>query len=295
MAENFAQAFVTTAASTAGTDYVNAIVAMLSHASQTRWTVTNSSPGKALLTCVATGSQVVLHGAALQVAIGLAPDGGVTSWDTSPTASVWTGLRNITQNTADYTATLRQVHLAVYEDALGFFIQSNIAGWRLACLVGKVFEPLDESDVANLVGVDGMLLGNPTNVNFDNGQPGAWLRGGTGANWVAHASCMRYGNAFRPIWAFGNRFTDPVSTALARIGTTERLLPFLVHELVSGGQGGLAGSTKYLRQWRNYLPHLTRLASDDLASSQAWLGWQVHATTVSNNQVVLWAKTETTV
>lgn len=295
MAENFAQAFRTVAASTAGTAYVDSVVAMLSHASQTRWSVTSSVAGKALLTCAATGAQVVLHGAASQVQVGFAPDGGVTSWDTSPTASVWTGLRNITQNTANYSGTARTVYLASYEDAIAIFITSSIGGFSVAVLVGKVLEPLDLSDVAANVGVDAMFIGAPSTSQTTNVNPGNWLRASDSANWVAHAPCLRVGDVFRPLWCLGNRVVDVTSPILAQLGTVERLLPYLAHEMSGVAAGGQAGASKYLRQWRNNLPPFTRLASDDPTSQQAWLGYSVGSASAQINQVVLWNKTETLV
>lgn len=293
MAENFAQAFRTVAASTAGTAYVDSVVAMLSHASQTRWVVTSSVAGKALLTCIATGSQVVLHGAPAQVQVGFAPDGGVTSWDTSPTAPVWTGLRNITQNTSGYTGTTATMHLAAYEDALVFFIGSSIVGFRFACHVGKIIEPLDLSDVAAKVGVDALILGIPSNVSTDN--TGNWLRAATGATWVDHGSCFRIGNVFSPLWALGLRYVSADNVNLSRVGGVERMVPFIAQEQVAGTGYGILGATRYIRQWRNYLPHGTRLASDDPTSNQAWLGWQPNTLSINNNQVILWNKTEVAV
>ncbi len=97
---------------------------------------------------------------------------------------------------------------------------------------------------------------------------------------------MLPGFAFSPGTATPDRI-------LARIGTNERFLPYMMHLLVTAGLAQPVGATKYIRQWRSNLTHGVRLFSQTSGSNQAWFGYQFDATT--QNQLALWAKTETTV
>jgi hypothetical protein len=290
MAEQFAQVFKGDASAASGDAYVDWIAATLIAGS--RWFTDESVAGKALLENATTGAQIVLWGTAAltgnqgQVAIGFAPDGGVTDWDTAPTASVWSGMRNIMGSTSLITTADTRLALAVYEDALAIIIRRSTSYFRIA-MIGSIFTPLDDSDRALNIGVDGMLLGVPANQNSS----GNWIAGNNSPAFAGHCSVVRVKDEFVRL-ASTNRSIPP-SLLLDRASGVERFVPHLVHQLTSAGTiGSTLAATKYLRQWRALLPHETRLFSDTLGSEQAWTGWSAGGTTADNNQVILWAQTE---
>jgi hypothetical protein len=285
-----------------GPDYVAAIVACLASPSSTRWTVSESTAGKALLGCVATGAQIVLHssvgaGNQGQVQIGYAPTGGVTDYTATPptlsAGNAFTGLRNITSapNLVINFASSRLV-VAAYEDALLIAIEGTLDAWRVAALAGRVLTPLDDSDVARNIGTDAMFVGFPTSLTALSA--GNWLLGSSTAG---QGSCALVGASFVPLWAIGNRYLAS-DARLGRAGTVERLVPYLVHTLSGTTGGACLGATKYLRQWRANVPHNTRLFSDTAGSLQAWNGYAyvvTTTTTATQNQFALWGQTEVTV
>jgi hypothetical protein len=293
MAEQFAQVFKGNASAASGDAYVDWIAATLIAGS--RWFTDASVAGKALLENTATGAQIVLWGTAAltgnqgQVAIGFAPEGGVTDWDTAPTASVWSGMRNIMGSTSLITTADTRLALAAYEDALAIIIRRSTSYLRIA-MIGSIFTPLDDSDRALNIGVDGMLLGAPANQT----SAGNWIAGSNSAAFAGHCSVVRVKGEFVRL-ASTNRSIPP-SLLLDRASGVERFVPHLVHQLTSTGAiGSTLAATKYLRQWRALLPHETRLFSDTPGSEQAWAGWSSGGTTADNNQVILWAQTEVNV
>ena len=301
MSEQYAQVFRANAASAMGPDYVAAIVACLASPGQTRWTVPASTAGKALLECVATGAQIVLHssvgtGNQGQVQIGYAPTGGVTNYAATPpvldAGKAFTGLRNITGTTALITLASARLVVAVYDDALLIAIEGTLDAWRVAALAGSVLTPLDDSDVARNIGTDAMFVGFPTSLTALSA--GNWL---LGSSIAGQGSCALVGASFGPLWAIGNRYVAGAAQ-LNRAGTVERLVPYLVHTLSGTTGGACLGATKYLRQWRANVPHNTRLFSDTAGSLQAWNGYAYFTTTTTTatqNQFALWGKAETAV
>lgn len=292
MAEQFAQVLRLSAAPNNGASITDAIATAVNGYAVGRWQREDFVAGKALLKCVQTGAQVVLHGNATQLYVGLAPNGGVTDWDGTPSAPVWTGLRNITgANTSDLTTGSGKVIVVQYEDAIAIIIE-GVNRWLHGAMAGRVFNPGDESDRARNIGVDGLLCGVPSNVTSD----GNWLVGSIAPSRILAASVARAGNIFNPVAAFFNRFVPP-STQLNRVDSAERFLPYLAYQrLPSGVLGGFLGATKYLRQWRINLSHESRLFSVTSGSNQAWLGWSTSTTgtgAATHNQVILWSQTET--
>jgi hypothetical protein len=293
MAEQFAQVFNGNAASASGAAYVDWIAAALIDGD--RWFTDASSSGKALLQNAVTSAQIVLWGTAAatgsqgQVSIGFAPDGGVTDWDTAPTAAVWSGMRNITGSTSLITTAGTRLSLAVYDGALAIIVHRPTSYFRIA-MIGSIFTPLDESDRALNIGVDGMLLGAASNQT----SAGNWLTGSNIASLADHCSVVRVKGEFVRL-ASTNRLVPP-SLSLDRASGVERFVPYLVHQLTSTGTiGATLAATKYLRQWRAFLPHETRLFSDTTGSEQAWAGWSTGGIGADNNQVILWSKTEVNV
>lgn len=291
MAEQFAHVVKTLASAATGNAYVNAVVAALVASSATRWTVSESAPGKALLECAATGAELVLHGVAAQVQVGFAPDGGVTDWSGTPTAPVWTGMRNITGGASTMTNTTSTINIAQYEDAILIAIGSTVAGWRFAAMAGTCLEPVDESDVARKIGGDALMIGVPANTSNPSGN---WL---TTSSTIGIGSCVRAESVFVQLGANPTYIiSDPNSGAgrtLLRINGVERFVPYQMHIFLAPGLSQYIGATKYLRQWRGNAEHGTRLFSDTVGSQQAWHAIQYDATT--RNLFTLWAKTETTV
>ena len=301
MSEQFAQVFRATAATAMGPDYVAAIVACVASLGSTRWTVPAFTTGKALLECVATGAQIVLHsstgtGNQGQVQIGYAPTGGVTDYAATPpvldAGKAFTGLRNITGTASLITLASARLVVAAYEDALLIAIESTLDAWRVAALVGRVLTPLDDSDVARNIGTDAMFVGFPTSLTALSA--GNWLLGSSTAG---QGSCALVGALFAPLWAIGNRYLAGAAQ-LDRAGTIERFVPYLVHTLSGTTGGACLGATKYIRQWRAAPSHNSRLFSGTPLTQQAWLAYSYLATTTTTaaqNQFALWGQTETTV
>ena len=287
MAEQSATVWRTSAASNAGNDHVDKVADVIMSVGA-HWLWLASVPGKALLECIATGAQLVLHGTTAQIQVGYAPDGGVVDWDTTPSAPVWTGMRNITGNALSMGSQTARLDIAEYEDAILIGI-GRAEGWRYAAFAGAVFEPWDESDIAQNIGKDGLLVGIPSRIVSNPN----WLFGSTTANL---GSCVRTGDIFEPIIVQSASVASPGTTApdriLSRIGTAERFLPYYLNLLQAGGISQPFGIAKYVRQWRANVPHGTRLMSQTVGSEQAWLGYQYDAT--QQNQFVLWSKTEGT-
>lgn len=290
MAEQFAHVIRTTGAAPTGDAHVdavaNAIMGIGLH-----WLWQSSEPGKALLQCIATGAQLVLHGSSNQIQIGYAPDGGIIDWNGVPSAPVFTGMRNITGAAGAMSSITTQLSLAEYEDAILIAIGSTVAGWRYASLCGRAMEPMDASDITRAIGLDVMYIGIPSRTVASPN----WLVGSSTAN---TGSCVRVGNSFAPIIALSAMVVNPGANAtgdryIARIDNVERFLPYYMHILTGAGISQVVGQTKYIRQWRANVDHGTRLFSQTAGSEQAWHGHQFDATKI--NQFLLWAKTESTV
>lgn len=290
MAEQSAHVIRTTADAATGTAHVDAIANAIMGIGM-HWLWLDSAPGKALLECISTGAQLVLHGTASNIQVGYAPDGSIVDWSGTPTAAVFTGMRNITGAATNFAAGVTTtVDIAEYEDALLFAVGYNVAGWRYAAMAGRCIEPVDASDVTRDIGTDALLVGIPSAL----ATPGNWLSSVAGSTSVG--SCVRTGNSFEQmitltgfVWLAGTAAGDRV---LARIGNVERMVPYQMHVLTTAA-AQYVGATKYIRQWRANVAHGTRLFSDTAGSAQAWFGHQYDAT--NRNQFVLWAKTETTV
>jgi hypothetical protein len=292
LAEQSAQVIRTSAAANNGTSIVDAVAASVDAYVGGRWTLDESTAGKALFSCIATGAEIVLHGTANQLRVGFAPDGGVSDWAGTPTANLWTGMCNITGATNNIlTSGDGTVLIAEYPDAIAIIL-GGVNRWTFGAMAGRVLTPCDESDRAFDIGVDALFSGAASNLTAD----GNWLSGSWSAARVNAASVARVGGGFRPVFAARNLYAAP-NTHLDRIDEVERFVPYIAHvKLPNGAAGGMLGATKYLRQWRAQLPHETRLFSDTPGSDQAWIGWSTDATGAggaTHNQVVLWAKTET--
>lgn len=288
MAEQFANVIRTTAAAATGNAHVDAVAAAIL-AEGTRWTRPLAEAGKVLLECTATGAQIVLHGTATNIQVGFAPDGGIVDWNGTPSAPVFTGMRNITGASTNFAAGVTAtVDIAEYEDTLLFAVGYSVAGWRYAAMAGRCIEPVDVSDVTRNIGRDALLVGIPSAL----ATPGNWLASVAGSTSIG--SCVRAGNSFEQmitilgfVWSAGTAAGDRV---LARVGDVERMVPYQMHILTSAF-AQYVGATKYIRQWRANVAHGTRLFSATPLSEQAWFGHQYDAT--NRNQFVLWAKTET--
>lgn len=290
MAEEFANVIRTTAAASTGIAHVDAVGAAIA-AAGTRWTRPQAEAGKVLLECIATGAQLVLHGISTNIKIGYAPEGGVVDWSGTPTASIFTGMRNITGLVTNFIAGVTAtVDIAEYDDALFFGIGNNVGGWRYGMMAGRCIEPVDESDKASDIGRDALLVGIPSAATSS----GNWLASVAGS--AILGSCVRTGSTFSQlialigfVWTADTAAGDRV---LARVGSNERFVPYQMHILTTAF-AQYVGATRYIRQWRGNVAHGTRLFSQTALSQQAWHGHQYDS--ANRNQFLLWAKTETTV
>lgn len=281
MSENAANVLVITAAAATGPDWVDALAAAIT-ARGLYWTVIDTAVGKVLLECTATARQVVFAGAAgaaqgsLKVGMSVTPD--MTSADDIPSS----GLRSVTGQSNLVSGAGTEAYVIEYEDAVGIVLKSS-GTWLWAGFAGRLANPIDESDYARGLG-DAVMTGRPTDATATP----SWLVGSstypldspvvrTPTGWVL------MGNGFR---------LAATSASLARVGDTERLVPYQVFQLGAG----MIGHTRYLRQFRSIPGHESRLFSNTVGSQQAWIGYDTPVQSGANrNRVLLWNKVVTIV
>ena len=254
-------------------------------ASSTFWTAPSASSGKILLRCVETGSEIVLHGSATQIQIGYAPGGGVADWSGSPTAPIWSGMRNITASTTAISGTSGQIRLAEYSDALVLLLAGPTPRWVFGFSAGLLIAPWDGNDPTKGLAGDALLTGRPDGEGAGLG----WLVGTVGST---NTSVFWAVNSWQPVAAL-TRYL-PGSAALGAIGGVERLIPYAIGAptVTSIGQIGV---TKYMRMYRRALPHETELISDTLGSAQSWITGVTDTAATARNHFLLWSQTVTNV
>jgi hypothetical protein len=292
VSEQAANVLRITATAATASAWVAAIkVAIPAHG--TRWTVADGTvTDKVLLTCTATGGQIVFTaGSAQDIRVGYEPAGGLADANAVPSSGIrrLTGINTLVPSGADAV-----FYLAEYEDALLLALRSSTT-WRYAALAGALINPLDASDAPRGY-AHALLVGVPTD-SFLAGT--SWFYGAFGTAYTADSSvCYLGSGVWAPFLPDISKQSAVTSTALSRIGTTERFLPYLVRPRDAANVGlGVIGATKYLRQWRAILSFESKLFSGTLGSEQAWMGG-LHPGALTGhvgNQLILWAKTETAV
>jgi hypothetical protein len=292
VSEQAANVLRITATAATASAWVAAIkVAIPAHG--TRWTVADGTVAdKVLLQCTATGGQVVFTaGPAQDIRVGYEPAGGLADANAVPTS----GIRRLTGiNTIVPSGAQAVFYLSEYEDALLLALRGSDT-WRYAAFAGELMNPLDASDEPRGY-AHALLVGVPTD-SISAGT--SWFYGAFGAVYTADSSvCYLGSGVWAPFLADVAKQSSAASNALLRVGTVERFLPYLVRPRNAANVGmGVVGATKYLRQWRAIPPFETRLFSETSGSNQAWIGGAHPGAFTGHvgNQLILWAKTETSV
>lgn len=240
----------------------------------------------------------------LNIEFGYSPNGGILQInesisDPDPSEIVgFSGMRRITGCAANNTeidllsnsGMGKVVWIASYFDTMTIFIEtsSNPSYFKYGVHIGKIYSPDNSTDDGTFVDGSGIMIGIPSNVGAGTAQTtGNWL---SYSNTFGLGSCIRIGEN-----SWSNLTIINITTNQENDLNNQyiRLVPYSVggsivlnHNI--GNKGGIIGRTKYIRQFRQTLPHGVYVPSLSNLSNQAWLGWSIGST--ESNQIILWKK-----
>jgi hypothetical protein len=290
------------AASTGVNDLVAAIRAVFNNNVDDNWDVESyntDSGGGLLLRCKNQNSNdeqsqifIAANASPAKLNVAYAPHGGITgitSTDISGSApSGYSGLRQITGPISTATAMSSygtMIWIASYSDAITIFIGGTDESYfRYGAHIGKIFAPDNESDESIYIDGSGVVVGYASNISI-----GVGIANG---HWLGYSGTDGLGSAVRigqNIWS--NMTVNAIvaaekSDADGRL----RLAPFTVGgSIIASPKGGMLGRTKYLREYKETIPHLVTIPSNATDSNQSWIGWEFTAGT-PQPLIMLWKK-----
>ncbi len=294
------------AASTTPADLLAAINRVFTNQVDANWEVQSyntTSGASILLRCKNTNtddeqSQIFItsQSAPLKLNFAFAPHGGIssiTSTDIVGSAPAgYSGLKQITGPAAAATAMSSYgstVWLASYSDALTIFIGgTDESSFRYGAHIGKVFAPDNASDEGVYIDGSAIIVGFPTNTSVGTSI--------TTGHWLGYHTTNGLGSSIRIGQNTWSNLTAQSIAAAEKLDADGRLrlVPYSLGGSISASPtGGELGRTKYLREYKETLPHLFMIPSNAADSNQAWIGWE-NTTGTSQAQIMLWRKGSST-
>lgn len=238
----------------------------------------------------AYNSQIILKAASTtNIQIAYDPEGSINKDLNSNTWGIdanksnsFSGFKNITGSTANWSNTNSTIYLTYYEDALTLFFPGvNVISY--AAHIGKIYLPDNRSDLK--IGIDGsgIFIGQPSQSTAST-SANAWI--GTQSSAVNRevSSCIKISDT---TWTTIRTFDATASQYTTDVAGKSRLVPYTISGNIPAA--GEVGRTKYLRAYKTQLPNLTLLESAVDNSKQAWIGWSVAANT-PQKCIMLWCK-----
>lgn len=294
------------AASTALNDIIAAINQVFTNQIDVNWEVQsyNTTEGASiLLRCKNTNindeqSQIFItsQSSPLKLNFAFAPHGGITSitsTDIVGSAPVgYSGLRQITGPISAATAMSSYgstLWIASYTDTLTIFVGgTDESSFRYGAHIGKVFAPDNASDDGIYIDGSAIIVGFPTNTSVGNSI--------TTGHWLGYHNTNGLGSSIKIGQNAWSNLTAQSITAAEKLDADGRLrlVPYsLGGSISSSPTGGELGRTKYLREYKETLPHLFMIPSNAADSNQAWIGWE-NTTGTPQAQIMLWRKGSST-
>lgn len=235
-------------------------------------------------------SQVLLKAVSTtNIQIAYDPKGQILATEPSSTWGIdnnksdsFSGFKNITGSTSNWTGTNVNSYLTYYDDALTlFFPGTNVITY--AAHVGKIYLPDNRSDLK--IGIDGsgIIVGKPNTI-VSVSSNNDWIAMQSNAANREVSSCVKISNTS---WTTIRTFDATATQYTTDVAGKTRLVPFTLSGY--NPTAGEIGRTKYLRAYKTLLPNLTLLESAVSNSKQAWIGWSSVAGT-SQRLLMLWCK-----